>query len=130
MQSHLRSWIINRKLQVVFSTSCMKFVEWDQQPLKTICSNCKKVVGSDALKQALRVKPPPLEAMKFIPIKYWNVLADLGTKFAHIQGLSELLQEVGSLQSSHCSYHDQHATGPSDLNLGAVCSQCYERRIQ
>ena len=34
--------------------------------------------------------------MKFIPIKYCGPLADLGTKFAHIQGLSELLQEVSS----------------------------------
>ena len=38
--------------------------------------------------------------MKFIPIKYRGPLADLGTKFAHIQGLSELLREVRSAISS------------------------------
>ena len=99
-QSHLRSWTINRELQVVFSTACMKFVKQDQQLPRTICRNCEKVVESDAFKRALRVKPPPLEAMKFIPIKYRGPLADLGTKFAHIQGLSELLREVRSAISS------------------------------
>lgn len=99
-QSHLRSWSINRELRVVFSTRCMKFVERDRQPPKTICDNCEKVARSDAFKRALRVKPPPLEAMKFIPLKYRNALADLGTKFAHIQGLSELLREVSFAISS------------------------------
>ena len=95
-QSHLRLWTINCKLRVVFSTACMKFVEQDQQPPKTICCNCEKVVKLDAFKRALRVKPMALETMKFIPIKYRGPLADLGTKFAHTQGLSELLQEVSS----------------------------------
>ena len=95
-QSHFRSWSINRELQVVFSTDCLKFIEQDQQSPKTICSNCEKVAKSDAFKRSLRVKPPPVEVMKYIPIKYRTALADLGAKFAHIQGLSELLKDVSS----------------------------------
>ena len=96
-QAHLRSWSINRELQVVFSTNCAKFVERSQRPTKTICGNCEKVASSDSFKRALRVKPPPLETMKFIPNKYRNALADLGAKFANIHGLSELLREVSPL---------------------------------
>ena len=92
-QSHLRTWSINRELRVVFSTNCTKFVERDQF-LKMICGNCEKVVRSDAFRRALRVKPVPLEKMKFIPAKYRGPLEDLGAKFAGIQGLSELLQDV------------------------------------
>jgi len=95
-QSHLRSWSINRELQVVFSTSCTKFVEQGQKPMKTICTNCEAVARSDAFKRALRVKPVPVERMKFIPIKYRGLLEDLGAKFAGIRGLSELLQDVRS----------------------------------
>lgn len=95
-QSHLRTWTINRELQVIFSANCTKFIEQNQRPPTTICSNCEKVARSEAFGRSLRVKPPPLEAMKFIPIKYRNALADLGTKFAHIQGLSELLKDVSS----------------------------------
>ena len=98
-QSHLRSWSINRELQVIFSTNCMKFVEQDRSPPKTICSNCDEVAKSDKLKRALRVKLPPVEMMKFTPIKYRSALADLGTKFAHIHGLSELLKDVSSVVS-------------------------------
>ena len=93
-QSHLRSWSINRELRVVFSTECKKFVEQDQQTRKTICGNCEDVARSDKFKRALRVKPPRLENMRFIPNKFRNALADLGAKFAHIRGLSELLCEV------------------------------------
>ena len=93
-QSHLRSWSINMELQVVFSTECKKFVEQDQQTQKTICGKCEDVARSDKFKRALRVKPPRLENMRFIPNKFRNALADLGAKFAHIQGLSELLCEV------------------------------------
>lgn len=58
-QAHLRSWTINRELQVVFSTNCTKFVERSRWSTKTICNNCEKVADSDAFKRALRVKPPP-----------------------------------------------------------------------
>ena len=98
-QAHLRSWSINRELQVVFSTNCTKFVERDRRPTTMICDNCRKVVDSEAFKRALRVKIPPLEAMKFIPNKYRNAMADLGAKFAKIHGLPELLQEVSSAAS-------------------------------
>jgi len=98
-QSHLRSWSINRELQAIFSTDCTKFVEQDRHP-KMICSNCEKVIGLDAFKRALRVKPAPLERMKFIPVKYRGLLEDLGAKFAGIRGLSELLQEVSSTTSN------------------------------
>jgi len=94
-QSHLRLWSINRELQVIFSTDCMKFVQRDQHP-KTICKNCEKVAGLNTFKRSLRVKPVPLERMKYIPVKYRGPLEDLGAKFASIQGLSELLQEVSS----------------------------------
>ena len=98
-QSHLRSWTINREHRVVFSTNCTKWVQRGQRPLKTICGNCEKVASSDAFKRALRVKPPPLERMKYIPVKYRGSLEDLGTKFAKIRGLSELLHEVSSASS-------------------------------
>ena len=81
-QAHLRSWSINRELRVVFSTNCKKFVERNQHSTKTICSSCEKVASSDAFKRALRVKPPPLETMKFIPNKYRNALADLSVEQA------------------------------------------------
>ena len=99
-QYHLRSWTINRQFQVVFSTTCMKSVEQDQWSPKTICRNCEEVVKSDAFGRALRVGPTSLEAMKFIPIKFRGPLVDLGTKFAHVRGLSELLLEVRSVVSS------------------------------
>ncbi|KAF9780852.1 hypothetical protein BJ322DRAFT_1112246 [Thelephora terrestris] len=91
-QSHLRSWSINRELQVIFSTVCAKFVDQDRSPNKT-CSNCEKVLRSDSFKRALRVKPAPFERMKFIPAKYRGSLEDLGAKFAGIRGLSDLLQD-------------------------------------
>jgi hypothetical protein len=97
-QSHLRSWSINRELRVVFSTKCAKFVEQDRSP-KTICSNCEKVVSSDAFKRALRVKPATLEKMKFIPAKYRGPLEDLGAKFASTRGLSDLLRDVSSISN-------------------------------
>ena len=99
-QSHLRSWSINRELQVVFSTNCMKFVDQGQRPPKTVCNNCEKVARSDAFRRALRVRPVPLERMKFIPIKYRGAMEDLGAKFAGIRGLSELLQDVSPTISS------------------------------
>ena len=99
-QSHLRLWTINREHWVVFSTKCMKWVRQGQQPLKTICGNCETVASSDTFKRALRVKPPPLERMKYIPVKYCGSLEDLGMKFAQIQGLSELLHEVSFAISS------------------------------
>ena len=92
-QSHLRTWSINRELRVVFSTNCAKFVEQDRFP-KTTCHSCERVVRSDAFKRALRVKPTPLERMKYIPVKYRGPLEDLGAKFAGTRGLSELLQDV------------------------------------
>lgn len=95
-QSHLRTWINNRGLRVVFSTNCEKFVGQDR-PLETICCGCEKVLQSDAFKHALRVKPVPLEKMKFIPAKYRGPLEDLGVKYAGIRGLSELLQDVSSI---------------------------------
>jgi hypothetical protein len=104
-QSHLRSWSINREHRVVFSTNCTKWVQQGQQPFRTICGNCEKVANSDAFKRALRVKPPPLERMKYIPVKYCGSLEDLGTKFAKIRGLSELLQEVSSMASSSANYN-------------------------
>lgn len=92
-QSHFRSWSVNRELQVVFSTNCKKFVDQDQFP-KTVCNNCEKIVQPNAFKRALRVKPTPLERMKFIPGKYCGLLEDIGAKFTGVQGLTDLLQEV------------------------------------
>ena len=99
MQSHLRTWTISRELRVIFSTNCKKFIEQDQLP-KTICGNCERVLHSDSFKRALRVKPVPLERMKFIPAKYRGPLEDLGAKFANIRGLPELLQDVSSIFNS------------------------------
>lgn len=98
-QSHLRTWTISRELHVVFSTGCEKFIEQDRLP-KTICGNCEKVLQSDSFKRALRVKPVPLKNMKYIPARYRGPLEDLGAKFANIQGLPELLQDVSSLFDS------------------------------
>ena len=96
-QSHLRSWSINRERRVVFSTNCKKFIEPGKSLKTLICNDCETVLRSDAFKQVLRVKPPLLERMKFIPLKYRGPLEDLGVKFAGIHGLSTLLQEVSSI---------------------------------
>ena len=92
-QTHLRSWTINRELQVVFSTKCAKFVEPDRFP-KTICGNCETVVHSDAFRRALARKPTAVEKMKFIPKRFRGALEDLGAKYAGVRGLAELLEDV------------------------------------
>ena len=93
-QYHLWSWSINHELQVVFSTNCTKFFVKQNQSPKMICSNCENLLQLNEFKRALRVKPAPLERMKYTPIKFRGPLEDLGPKFAGIRGLSELLQDV------------------------------------
>jgi hypothetical protein len=125
-QSHRRLWSINREHQVVFSTSCAKFIPPNQRPQKKICASCETVARSDAFKRALRVKPPPLETMKYIPIKFRTAMADLGAKFANVKGLSDLLHEVCFNMSANPS----PITIDTYLDVGTVCSRRCERRIQ
>ena len=130
MQSHLRTWSINRELRVVFSTNCAKYVKQDCFP-KTTCHSCERVACSDAFGQALRVKPTPLERMKYIPARYCGPLEDLGAKFAGIRGLSELLNDVSFCRShQHYLHRDQQQTEPTDLYVGAVYPWYHQGEIQ
>ena len=128
-QAHLRTWIINRERQVVFSTKCTKFVEQGQPP-DAICHECNTVLRSEAFKRALRVKPAPLDRMKFIPIKYRGPLEDLGAKFAGIKGLSDLLQDVSHIFYCASTNADLPAAGSPDLNVDTICSWRHQGRIQ
>ena len=128
-QAHLRTWIINRERQVVFSTKCTKFVEQGQPP-DAICHECNTVLRSEAFKWALRVKPAPLDRMKFIPIKYRGPLEDLGAKFAGIKGLSDLLQDVSHIFYCASTNADLPAAGSPDLNVDTICLWRHQGRIQ
>ena len=98
VQVKLRSWIICRELQVIYSTKCCNFIT-PGPGISATCDKCLALLKLDTFKKALRMDPPSLETAKFTPRRQYNGLKDLGINYAKIKGLAGLLDDVSLITS-------------------------------
>ena len=98
---HSRAWMINRELQVVYSTNCRKTI--DRTSMESTCPECLSVLRLEAFKKALNVEPAPLASKKYIPRRWRTAATDLAVNLAEINGLPGLLEAVGPSSSARSS---------------------------
>ena len=92
-QVHSRTWIINRELQVIYSTNCRKTI--NRTSTESTCPECLSVLRLETFKKALSVEAAPLVSKKYIPRRWRTAATDLAVNLAEIHGLPGLLEAVG-----------------------------------
>lgn len=98
-QIHSQAWIINCKLQVVYSTNSGKVI--DAKSTEGTCPQCLSILGSKAFKKALNVEPAQLASKKFTPHQWCTAATHLAINLAEIRGLPGLLEAVSEKIKFH-----------------------------
>ncbi|KAK1226504.1 Methionine--tRNA ligase, mitochondrial [Marasmius sp. AFHP31] len=119
-------WRIDRDVQAVFSSNCLKVVFVDPSAPTQVprpCPPCHAVGRLKTLKKAVKIARPPNANYKFLPHEYQN--KSVGSLLARVKGLETLVNSENSTTTACALYtaevlEGKHKGSQPDMFFGSL----------